>query len=408
MLALIASERVHRTKVALLGAAVVVLFVGEFNEELAIESVEFATLGLLAGMMILVYLTQQSGIYDFVAVKAGQLSRGNPFWLVMLMSLTVAVMSGFLDNLTTILLVVPITFLLADTLDINPMPLILIEVMAANIGGAATLIGDPPNIMIGNAAGLTFNDFIVNNLPGVALILGLTTVGLYIAFRGQLQVSEQNRRYVMELDAAASIRDHDELRRTMPVLVATILLFFFHHYVHVEPATVALTGAAVGLMVTRIPIEEALEKIEWTTLFFFIGLFVMVGALEATGAIEKVAEGITSATRGDRNLELVGIIWASSVVGGIVDNIPLTAAMIPVVKDIKGGSEDVAYWWALSLGACFGGNLTLISAACNVAAAGMAEKAGRPIGFWPFFKVGFPVTIFSTVLATAYVLLRYG
>jgi len=384
-----------------------VLFVGQYNEELAIESVEFATLGLLAGMMILVYLTQQSGIYDFIAVKAGQLSRGNPFRLVVMMVATVAVMSGFLDNLTTILLVVPITFLLADTLDINPMPLIMIEVMAANIGGAATLIGDPPNIMIGDAAGLSFNDFLINNLPGVVVILSVVTIGLYFAFRSRLQVAEENRRYVMELDAAASIRDRSELKRTLPVLLGTIVAFFLHQYIHVEPATVALSGAAVGLMVTRTPIEEALEKIEWTTLFFFIGLFVMVGALEVTGAIDHIAEGITSVTNGNRNAELVGIIWTSSLVGGIVDNIPLTAAMIPVVQEVKAGSTDHAYWWALSLGACFGGNLTLISAACNVAAAGMADKAGRPIGFLSFLKVGFPVTVVSTILATAYILLRY-
>lgn len=384
-----------------------VLFVGQYNEELAIESVEFATLGLLAGMMILVYLTQQSGVYDFIAIKAGQFSRGDPFRLVLMMAGTVAVLAGFLDNLTTILLVVPITFLLADTLDINPMPLILIEIMAANIGGAATLIGDPPNIMIGDAANLSFNDFLVNNLPGVTVILAVVTVALYFTFRSKLEVAEENRKYVMELDAAASIRDREELKRTLPVLIGTIVAFFLHQYIHIEPATVALTGAAVGLLVTKIPVEEALEKIEWTTLFFFMGLFVMVGALEVTGAIGKVAEGITSVTQGNRNAELVGIIWTSSLVGGIVDNIPLTAAMIPVVQEIKGGSVDNAYWWALSLGACFGGNLTLISAACNVAAAGMAEKAGQPIGFWTFLKIGFPVTLATTVLATAYILLRY-
>jgi Na+/H+ antiporter NhaD/arsenite permease-like protein len=359
-------------------------------------------------MMVLVYLTSQSGIYDYVAVKAGQISRGNPFLLVVMLSITVTVLAGFLDNLTTILLMVPITFLLADTLDINPMPLVLIQVMAANIGGAATLIGDPPNIMIGNAAGLSFNDFLVNNLPGVAVILAVITVGLYFAYRSQIQVDERDRKFVMELDAAASIRDKAELKRTMPVLLGTIFLFFIHQYIHVEPATVALTGAAVALMVTRTPIEKALENIEWTTIFFFIGLFVMVGALEVTGAIDKVADGINSVTQGNRNAELVGIIWTSSIIGGIVDNIPLTAAMIPVVEEIQGGSQDNAYWWALSLGACFGGNLTLISAACNIAAAGMAERAGRPIGFWQFFKVGFPVTLASTVMATAYILLRYG
>ena len=403
----IASERIHRTKIALLGAAIVVLFVGEYNQDLALESIKFPTLGLLTGMMVLVYLTSQSGIFDYVAVRAGQLSRGRPFALVVMMAGTVAVLSGFLDNLTTILLIVPITFLLADTLDINPMPLLMIEMMAANIGGAATLIGDPPNILIGNAAGLTFNDFLVNNVPGVVVILTAITAGLYLFYRSRLQVAEENRKYVDQLDAAASITDRKELIRTMPVLAGTILAFFFHQYLHIEPATVALTGAAVGLMVTRISIEDALANLEWTTIFFFIGLFVMVGALEATGAVDHVADGIKTVTDGNRDAELVGIIWTSAVVGGIIDNIPLTAAMIPVVSDIKGASGDDAYWWALSLGACFGGNLTLVSAAANIAAAGVAEKSGHPIGFVAFLRVGLPVTLISTAMATAYILLRY-
>lgn len=387
------------------------LFVGEYNEKLAIESIEFATLGLLAGMMILVYLTSQSGVYDFIAVKAGQISRGNPFALVVMMAVTVTVLAGFLDNLTTILLIVPITFLLADTLDIDPMPLLLVEVISANIGGAATLIGDPPNIMIGDAAGLTFNDFIINAAPGAIATLSVITVALYFVFRNRIQVAEENKKYVLELDARGSIRDWGELKRTLPVLLLTIVFFFLHQYIHIEPATIALSGAAVCLMVTRVPIEEALEKIEWTTLFFFMGLFVMVGAMEVTGAIDHVAEAITDITNGNRNAELVGIIWTGSIVGGIVDNIPLTAAMIPVVEQIQesgGNAGDNAYWWALALGACFGGNLTLISAACNVAAAGLAERAGRPIGFWQFMKVGFPVTVASTFMATAYILLRYG
>lgn len=392
---------------ALLGAAVVVLFVGDYSESLAIESVEFATLGLLAGMMILVYITRQSGIYDYIAVRAGQISKGRPFVLVVMMSLTVTILSGFLDNLTTILLIVPITFLLADTLDISPMPLIMVEIMAANIGGAATLIGDPPNILIGAAAGLDFNDFLVNNAPGVLAILMVVTIGLYFLFRRQLQVDPSNRKYVSELDARASISDPAELKRTMPVLLGTILVFFLHQYIHIEPATVALTGAAVGLAVTRISIEDALENIEWTTIFFFIGLFVMVGALESTGAIGHLADAIQSVTNGNRDAELAAIIWTSSIVGGIVDNIPLTTAMIPVVDQIQPDPADDAYWWALSLGACFGGNLTMVSAAANIAAAGLADRAGRPFTFFYFMKVGLPVTLVSTILASAYILLRY-
>jgi Na+/H+ antiporter NhaD/arsenite permease-like protein len=407
-LALIASERVHRTKIALLGAAIVVLFVGdEFDQELAIESVDFNTIGLLAGMMILVYLTQQTGIYDYIAIRAGQLSRGKPLFVVLSLAGTTAVLSAFLDNLTTILLVVPITFLLADALDIDPIPLVIIEVIASNIGGTATLIGDPPNIIIAGATDLSFNDFIVNLAPAVLVTFAVVIGFLYLVYRSRLQIEEKARTLVMELDAKASIRDARELRRTVPVLVLTVLAFFAHQALHIEPATVALTGAAVGLLVTTIPLEEALAKIEWPTLFFFVALFVMVGALEATGAIGEVADAVKDLTGGDRTAELFGILWTGAAGSAVVDNIPFTTAMIPVVEELVGESGDDAYWWALSLGACFGGNATIIAAAANVAAAGLTERAGQPIGFMRFLRIGVPATLISLAIASAYLGLRY-
>jgi Na+/H+ antiporter NhaD/arsenite permease-like protein len=406
-LALIASERIHRTKIALLGAAIVVLFVGEFDQEKAIEAVDFNTIGLLAGMMILVYLTQQTGVYDYIAIRAGQFSRGEPLRMVLALAGTTALLSAFLDNLTTILLVVPVTFLLADALDIDPIPLIVIEVIASNIGGTATLIGDPPNIIIAGATNLSFNEFIVNLAPIVVVVFAVVIAGLYLFYRPKLQIAERNRQLVRDLDARASIRDWRELRRTVPVLVGTVLLFFAHQALHIEPATVALTGAAVGLLVTTIPLEEALAKIEWPTLFFFVALFVMVGALEETGAISEIAEGVKDLTGGDRSAELLGIVWIGGIGSAIVDNIPFTTAMIPVVTELKGDSGDDAYWWALSLGACFGGNATLIAAAANVAAAGLTERAGQPIGFMAFLRVGVPVTLVSLILASGYVTIRY-
>ena len=407
-LALIASERVHRTKVAFAGAAIVVLFVGsQYDQEAAIEAVDFNTIGLLAGMMILVYLTQQTGIYDYIAIRAGQFSRGEPFRVVFALAVTTAVLSAFLDNLTTILLIVPITFLLADALDIDPVPLIVIEVIASNIGGTATLIGDPPNIIIAGSTDLSFNEFIVNLAPIVVVTFAVVITGLYLFYRRQIQIEEDNRRLVMELDARASIRDPEELRRTLPVLLGTILLFFAHQALHIEPATVALTGAAVALLVTHVDLEQALSKIEWPTLFFFVALFVMVGALEETGAIGEVANAVKDATGGNRSAELIGIIWISGIGSGIVDNIPFTTAMIPVVGELQSDGDDDAYWWALSLGACFGGNATIIAAAANVAAAGLTERAGRPIGFVAFLKVGIPVTVISLIIASGYVALRY-
>jgi Na+/H+ antiporter NhaD/arsenite permease-like protein len=406
-LVVIATERVHRTKVALIGAAIVVLFAAGFDQELAIEAIDFNTIGLLAGMMILVVLTQETGIYDYIAIRAGQLSRGRPVLVVLSLAGTTAVLSAFLDNLTTILLVVPVTFLLADALDIDPIPLVVIEVIASNIGGTATLIGDPPNIIIAGATDLSFNAFLLNLAPVVVVALAIAIPLLYLLYRRRLRIAPENRRYVMELDAASSIRDREELLRTGPVLVATILLFFAHQALGIEPATVALTGAALALLVTSQRIEETLARIEWPTLFFFVALFVMVGALEETGAIREVASAFEDVTGGDRSAELLGILWVSGIGSGVVDNIPFTTAMIPVVESIQGGSDDDAYWWALALGADFGGNMTVIAAGANVAASGLAERAGKPIGFVPFLRVGLPVTLLTLAIATLYVLGRY-
>ena len=405
-MALIASERVDRTKVALLGA-VLVLLTQTVEQEVAIEAIDWNTLGLLVGMMIVVRVTEPTGAYTWVAIRAGQMSKGRPFAVVFSLAVTTAVLSAFLDNLTTVLLMVPITFLLADALDVDPIPLVIIEILVSNIGGTATLIGDPPNIMIAGATGLSFVDFLVNLAPVAAFTFLVVTAGLYAVYRSRLQVSDDARERVMELDAADSIEDMPELKRTVPILVATVLLFFAHQALHLEPATVALTGAAVMLLISHQKVEDVLAGLEWPTLFFFVGLFVMVGALEETGAIDEVAQGIGSITAGDRTAELLGIAWVSAVGSGVVDNIPFTAAMIPVVEQLGGGDGDDAYWWALALGACFGGNATLVAAAANVAAAGMAARAGRPIGFVEFLRIGLPVTFVSMLIATAYIAVRY-
>ncbi|HET8754875.1 MAG TPA: ArsB/NhaD family transporter [Solirubrobacteraceae bacterium] len=406
-LAVIASERVHRTKVALVGA-VLLLLTQTIDQEQAVEAIDWNTLGLLVGMMLMVKVTETTGVYTWLAIRAGQLSRGRPLAVVLALATTTAVLSAFLDNLTTVLLMVPITFLLADALDIDPIPLVVIEILVSNIGGTATLIGDPPNILIAGATGLSFTAFIVNLAPIAIVTFVIVTAGLYALYRPQLQIAPESRRHVMGLDAKRSIEDLAELKRTVPILVATIFVFFAHKPLHLEPATVALSGATVMLLISRQPLERSLAGIEWPTLFFFVGLFVMVGALEETGAIGEVADGIATLTDGDRAAELFGILWTSAIGSGLVDNIPFTAAMIPVVDQLQSGnSGDDAYWWALALGACFGGNATLVAAAANVAAAGMASRAGRPIGFLAFLRIGLPVTAVSLVLATAYIALRY-
>ena len=406
-LAVIASERVHRTQVALIGAAIVVV-AGVIEQEQAIEAIDFNTIGLLAGMMLVVRLTEPTGIYNYMAIRAGQLARGRPLPVVIALTGTTAVLSAFLDNLTTILLMVPITFLLADTLDLPPIPLIIMEIIASNIGGTATLIGDPPNILIAGATGLSFNEFLVNLAPIAALTLVVVVGALYVFYRPRLKIAAENREKVMSLDARRSIENADELKRTLPILVLTILGFFAHQALGLEPATVALTGASAMLLASRQPVEEALSGIEWATLFFFLGLFVLVGSLEVTGAIDEVAQAIGGVTGGNRTAELLGITWISAIGSGVVDNIPFTAAMIPVVEQLQAGNGgDDAYWWALSLGACFGGNATLIAAAANVAASGLAERAGQPISFLDFLAVGLPVTLLSMVMATGYIAVRY-
>jgi Na+/H+ antiporter NhaD/arsenite permease-like protein len=358
-------------------------------------------------MMLMVRLTEQTGVYTWLAIRAGQWSRGRPLAMVLSLAVTTGVLSAFLDNVTTVLLMVPITFVLADALDVDPIPLVIIEIIASNIGGTATLIGDPPNILIAGHTGLSFGSFITNLAPIVVVTLAVVIAGLYLVYRSRLQISPEARDRVMDLDAAKSIEEPAEARRTVPILVLTILVFFFHKALHLEPATVALAGASVMLLVTTQRLEDALSGIEWPTLFFLIGLFVMVGSLEETGALGEVAEGIASVTGGDRTAELLAIMWGSAVGSGAVDNIPFTAAMIPVVDDL-GGAEDDAYWWALALGACFGGNATIVAAAANVAASGMAARAGVPITFMTFLRIGIPVTLVSLVLATGYVMVRYA
>lgn len=404
-LALVAVEWVHRTKVALAGAALMVL-VGVIDQNGAIESVDWATLGLLAGMMVIVGLTEPTGVFTFLALRVAQLSRGRPVALVFLLAMVTGLLSAFLDNLTAILLVVPITLLIADLLRISPIPLVLVEIMASNVGGTATLIGDPPNIMIGTAQPeLSFLDFVVNLAPVAIVTLLVVTAGLAFVYRGQLRIDPERAREIAKLDAARDLREATKVRRTLAVLLGTILAFFLHSLLHLEPAVVALTGATVMLLVAADDVESALERVEWSTLFFFVGLFVMVGGLEQQGIVERVAELLADVSGASATAEGLIVLWGAAAGSAAVDNIPFTAAMIPVVDSLQGDEFDDGLWWALALGACFGGNATMIAAAANVAATGILDRAGQPISFLRFLAVGVPVTLVSLLIATVYLLL---
>jgi Na+/H+ antiporter NhaD/arsenite permease-like protein len=406
VLAVVAFDWLHRTKAALVGAGVVVLF-GAITVDGAIEAIDWKTLGLLVGMMIIVGLTERTGVFAYLALQVAQLSRGRPLRLVFLLALTTGVLSAFLDNLTAILLVVPITLLLADALDLTPVPLVMTEILASNIGGTATLIGDPPNIMIGShVRELTFLDFLVNLAPVSAITLVIGTGLVYLLYRRGLQVPPERAEEVNALDPADAVRGRRYLKRSLAVLFGTIAGFFLHAPLHIEPAVVALTGATVMLVVAADDVEDALEGVEWGTIFFFLGLFVLVGALERRGVIATVADGVHALTGDSVAGQSIGILWIAALGSAAVDNIPFTAAMIPVVDELQAGEpSNDAQWWALALGACFGGNATMIAAAANVAALGVLERAGQPISFLRFLYAGLPVTLVSLVIATVYLLL---
>ncbi len=405
-LAVIALEWVHRTKVALAGAGIVVIL-GILELEQAIEAVDWATIGLLAGMMIIVGVTEKTGIFTYLALRTAQLSHGKTLRLVVLLGGVTGVMSAFLDNLTAILLVVPITLLLADVLRITPIPLVLVEIFASNIGGTATLIGDPPNIMIGTAVKeLSFLDFIVNLAPVAFFTLGVVSIVLYFIFREQLRVAPERVAELQRLVPSRDVRLAKYVKRSIAVLLGTIVAFFLHAPLHLEPAVVALGGATVLLLVAVDDVEEAFERVEWSTLFFFLGLFVMVGGLEHEGIIGEIANLLGDLTDGNRVAEGMAIMWGGAAGSALVDNIPFTAAMIPVVDQLQGSEPvDDALWWALALGACFGGNATMIAAAANVAATGVLDRTGHKITFVRFLAYGLPVTLLSLVIATAYLLL---
>jgi Na+/H+ antiporter NhaD/arsenite permease-like protein len=401
VLGFVVTERIHRTKIALVGAGVAVI-AGLLSQEEAIESIDWGVIGLLAGMMILVWGTERTGVFTYLAIRVGQASRGRPVRLMFGLTGTTAVASAFLDNVTTILLVVPITFVIADALGLDLLPLVIAEVIASNIGGAATLIGDPPNIIIAGESGLGFNDFLINVGPPAVISYLVVTAGLYLLYRRALTPEPERVEELSFLNASASLGPRREVVVVLACLGLTILGFFAHSALGLEPATIALSGAALYLLVSRVDVEEPLVAIEWTTLFFFIGLFVVVGALEVTGVLARITDWLAEATGGSEVAQAVGILWGSAIASGIVDNIPFTAAMAPVVDQL-GGSD--ANWWALSMGACYGGNFTLVAASANLVAAGAMKRAGRELSFMRFLRVGVPATMASMVVATLWLVL---
>jgi Na+/H+ antiporter NhaD/arsenite permease-like protein len=405
--ALIASERFDRTLIALLGGLLVVVL-GIIDQEEAFAAIDFNVIFLLAGMMVLAGGLSKTGFFEFVAGHAIRLSRGQPFRLLIILSLLTAVLAAVLDNVTTVVLLTPVTLSIARTLGVSPFPYLISQIFASNIGGTATLIGDPPNILIGSAAGLDFGDFLVNLAPVVVVIM-VAFVGIMWLTFGRRMEDDANRLDILAtVDPAAAIKDRPLMIRALIVLVLTLVGFLLHSVLGLEAATIALLGATVLMIVGPLDPHEALRDIEWNTLFFFVGLFMLIEAVVHVGIIGGIADALADMAGGNLTTATMGILWFSAVASAIVDNIPYTATAIPIVdRLIVGGLDGAVLWWSLALGACLGGNLTIVGASANIVVANLAARDGHPITFMQFFRYGLGVVMASLLISTAYLWIRY-
>ena len=405
--ALIATERVHKTIAAMAGGTAMVLL-GIVSQEEAFEHIDFNVIFLLAGMMILAGIVRKTGVFGWMAVRAARFAGGDAYRILVVMCVITAVASALLDNVTTVVLVGPITLFLAARLGMNPMPFIIAEILASNIGGLGTLIGDPPNILIGSAADIDFLSFALNMGPLAAINLVGFLVAARWLFRGELSVDPEQRDALLALDEREMIANPRLLRQSLVVLGLTLIGFLIHGPLGYEPATVALTGAVVLMVVAREDPHEILREVEWPTLFFFIGLFMLIAGVIEVGLIDAIASALISVTGGTLELGAFVILWLSAILSGVIDNIPYTATMIPVVAEMSQPHEpSQALWWALAAGADLGGNLTIIGASANVILASMSEREGHPITFGTFLRYAVPVTLGSILVSTAYIWLRY-
>ncbi len=404
----IVSEKLNRMVISLLGAVLMVIF-AVLTQEQAFHSIDFNTVGLLLGMMIIVIILKKTGVFQYIAIKAAKAAKGEPWRIIVLLSIITAIASALLDNVTTMLLIAPVTLVITDTLKVNPIPFLFIEVFAANIGGTATLIGDPPNIMIGGATGFGFLDFLFNLSPVVIVIFIVTMQLLKLIYKKSMRTTEQLKEKVMSLDESKAIQDKVLLIKSLIVLLITITGFVFHQILLLESATVALFGAALLLLISKIEPEEVFMEVEWTTIFFFMGLFVLVGALEEVGIINGLASKVMDLTKGNMLMMTLLMLWISAIISSFLDNIPFVATMIPLIKSMEylSGLNVTPLWWALSLGACLGGNGTIIGASANVIANGMLEKHGYKMGFLSYMKTAFPLMLVSIVISTIYLLIFY-
>jgi len=416
---LVMLEWVNRAVVALLGAGILILC-GVLTQQQGVDAVDFNTLGLLAGMMVIVHITSKTGVFEYLAIWSSKKVNAHPAGMLLMLSLITAFCSALLDNVTTVLLITPVILKVTEKLEIKPYPFLFSAIFASNIGGTATLIGDPPNIMIGSALGLTFNDFLANLAPIIVVIFAATMLPIYLIWRKDLVASSELRAQVMAMRENTAIKDVRLLKHCLLVCGIVVVAFILAHHLHLEPATIAMTGAALLLLLENLAhprdshhrnVHSAFAEAEWVTLFFFVGLFILVAGIEKVGLIRMMAEEVLSHTGGDLKVTAIYILWGSAVLSALVDNIPFVATMIPLIQSMMpslGGEQAVMpLWWALALGACLGGNGTLIGASANLVVAGMAERAGEPIPFIKYLKIAFPLMLISIVISHVYIVMRY-
>jgi Na+/H+ antiporter NhaD/arsenite permease-like protein len=403
---LIVTERVPRIVSGLLGGMAMILF-GVLSQEEAFHAVDWNVIFLLVGMMVIASILRHTGLFQWIAIQAVKLGKGDPFRVLLILSVVIAVTSALLDNVTIVVLAAPVALFVAASLRVSPLPFLIAAILASNIGGTATLIGDPPNILIGSAAGIDFLTFAANLAPiSLLILLGFLVLARFM-FRSDLHAGEDRVTDLAALEVDTLITDRTLLVKALIVMAGVVVGFLLHGALHLEPATIALAGATILLLWGKSDPHEALQDVEWTTLFFFIGLFITVQAVVSVGIIEAVAEAALRLTGGSLALTSMLLLWLSAFASGIVDNIPYTATMIPVVENLGRSMPIMPLWWALALGACLGGNITLVGAAANVVVANLAEKSGHPISFKRFLGYGLATTLMSLVLATGYVWLRY-
>lgn len=405
---LIITERVHRTAAAMAGAVALIL-TGVMSADKALSYIDFNTIGVLVGMMIFVAIVRRSGMFEYIAVRAAKAVHGDPWKIMVAFTLITAVLSAILDNVTTVLLVGPMSIAIARMLKIDPVPFLMGQILASNVGGTATLIGDPPNIMIGSAAHLSFMDFLDNTGFVVLFILAVLILLMKIVYEKKIELGTVDTGAVENLDPSKSITNRALMKKGIIVLICVIVGFMFHDKLGIESSVIALTAAAVMLIIGREDVNEAIQDVEWTTILFFMSLFVVVGGLTETGIIKELASKIIDATNGHPMVTMLVLLWASALLSSILDNIPFVATLIPLILAMQADGIDVtSFWWAISLGACLGGNGTMIGASANVVLSDISTKHGYPITFKSYLKVGMPFMLLSIVISTVFLVVKFG